>query len=125
MQYDRDVPVEAQWTPADVAGLTALAGEIHRQARPYLYEALGQPALVQTVREFPSAVSLGELAWSVAEDALRRALRAPGAEALAARVAALGVAARAYVRNRAVVDLAEDAARELRDVRGIGQPAAQ
>jgi 3-methyladenine DNA glycosylase/8-oxoguanine DNA glycosylase len=125
MHYDRDLPVEPQWSPDDVAGLVDLAGQMHRQARPYVYDALSQPALVQTVRAFPSAVALGELARSVADDALRRALRAPGAEALAARIAELAAAAQEYVHKLALAQLAADAARELRHLRGIGRPSAQ
>ena len=127
MQYHHDTSRVAHWLTADVAGLTELAGQLHRLARPHLYEALGQPALIQTVREFPIGVPLGELARSVADDALRRALRspAPDAKALAARVGGLSAPGWQFARNLALVDLAEDAARELHAVRQAGRPAAQ
>jgi hypothetical protein len=96
-------------------------------ARPFLYEALCLPVLIQTVRELPMEVSLAELARTVADDALRRALRspAPDAKSVAARVSALGSRRWELARDLALVDLAEHAARELRAVRLAGRPATQ
>ena len=126
MHYQQvDHPVAAPSSPAGVTGLADLAGRLHHRARPYLYEALGQAALIQTVREFPPEVLLQELARTVADDALRRALRLMVAEerSLAAPVGGHGAPGWHVARTLALVGLAEDAARELERVR-LPRPAS-
>jgi hypothetical protein len=124
MEHDRDVPEQARWTTEDVADLAQLAQALHRLARPQLYEALSQRALVQTVQAFPADVPVTDLARAVADDALRRALRDSGGTGpmLSARVSKVSEADWQFAYNLAVAELTEDAARELQDVRRVQRP---
>ena len=123
MQYESDVPEEAQWSTSDLAALTDVAEWLHRLARPYVYEAVHQRALIHTVRELAPETPLWELARAVADDALRRALRTLGATGAPAamRATPLSLAGWEFASNIARTELAEDAMRQLRGLSRLGR----
>jgi hypothetical protein len=115
MQYDHDHDIShaATWTSGQVAHLTQVADHLHRMARPHLYEAMQEPALVRTVRELPADAPLRELASAVAENALRRGLRVAGVEAVREQVR-VNDAGWQFACNLALSELTDDAMRDLR-----------
>lgn len=127
MQHDHDItpmtPIThaASWTSQQVALLTQLADHLHRLARPHLYEAMQEPALVRTVRELPADAPLRELARAVAENALRRGLRAGGQAAR--EQAGVDEAGWQFACNLALSELTDDAMRDLRALARLRGPA--
>jgi hypothetical protein len=123
MQYESNVPEEAQWSTSELAELTDVAEWLHRLARPHVYEAVHQRALIHTVRELAPDTPLWELARAMADDALRRTLRTVGAtaEPAAMRAAPLSPAGWQFACNIARTELAEDALRQLRGLGRLGR----
>jgi hypothetical protein len=117
MQHDHDYDIShaANWPSDRIALLTKVADQLHRMARPHLYEALQEPALVRTVQDLPSDAPLRELANAVAENALRRALRAGGSSAVR-ELAQVDDAGWQFACNLALSELRDDAMRDLRAV---------
>jgi hypothetical protein len=114
MQHDRDTRGAAEWTSAEVADLVDVAERLHRLARPLLYEAMHQQALLRTVREFSADTPIHDLARAMADNALRRALRSGApAQALASEGARRDPSGWQFAYNLALAELAEDAARDL------------
>ncbi len=114
MQYNQDELGAMDWSSAEVTELAEAAERLHRLARPLLYEAMHAQALLRTVREFPPNTPLGDLARAMAENALRRALRAGdpartvGVDTTQPRFT--------FAYNLALAELTEDATRDLRGV---------
>jgi aminopeptidase N len=113
MAFDHDLPEAAAWTTDQVTSLADAAARLHQLALPLLMEALRQPALTQTVRDLPRETPLRDLARAIAENALRRALRAQSTAPTGAE-SAHGVAGWQFVRNLALAELTDDAVRDLR-----------
>jgi hypothetical protein len=76
-RYERNDPAR-DWADGAHGPEAGLADHLRRLAQPQLQGALQQPALIQMVRELPPAAPLAELARTLADDALRRAVRLVG-----------------------------------------------
>ncbi|HEV7128611.1 MAG TPA: hypothetical protein VGN32_14370 [Ktedonobacterales bacterium] len=119
MQYDPNGADVAQWSGNQVADLGGLAARLRRLARPFLNAALQQPDLILTLREFPTDTPNWDLARSVADDSLRRALRAPEASArlTAGLQGSISQSQWEFTYNLALADLSEDASKQIRAIR--------
>ena len=113
MQHDFDMSPAANWPSERIAELTKIADQLHRLARPHLYEALQEPTFVRTIQDLPSDAPLRDLANAVAENALRRALRAGDSAVLREHVDEAGWH---FACNLALAELRDDAMRDLRSV---------
>lgn len=124
MAFDHDMPEAAVWTTDQVASLAGAAEQIQRLARPRLAEALRQPALAQTVRELPPETPLRDLARYIAENAVRRALRAMPAPPAPGSKSPYTEAGWQFARNLALAVLTDDAMRALRGLERLRRPAS-
>jgi replicative DNA helicase len=115
MPFDHDISHAASWSSDQVARLTQVADHLHRLARPHLYEAMQEPALVRTVHDLPADAPLRDLASAVAENALRRALRAAGLAAVREQVQ-VDDASWQFACNLTLSELTDDAMRNLRAI---------
>ena len=116
MQQDLDITEAAVWTTDGIAQLAELADQVRWLARPHVYEAVRQPAMIGTVRELPADAPLRDLARAVAENALRRVVRAgrfshprDGPD-----LGSLSQEALQFACNLALSELTDDALRDLR-----------
>ena len=116
MQQDLDVTEAAVWSTADVAQLAELAEQLRWLARPHVYEAVRQPAMISTVRELPADAPLRDLARAVAENTLRRVVRAGRfSHSLdAPDIGSLSEEALRFACNLALSELTDDALHDLR-----------